>query len=212
MKNCKLCHQDLLESEFPHNRRMCKKCYRTKYTNVICKDCGTEYPKSSSVCVKCKHDNLLKNGKECNCCKITKPIEDFGKITKGKKLVRSYCKQCEVLRGKEYRINNPEKVKTRKKSWSNKNPESVKKTQIRTNLRRWNYDQDLEVKTEQIFNCTNCESCGRQFSETNNKHMDHCHETNKFRGTICRSCNHLLGQAGDSVEILEKAIKYLQRD
>ncbi len=39
--------------------------------------------------------------------------------------------------------------------------------------------------------------------------IDHDHETGKARGLLCRNCNRLLGQAGDSTEWLQAAIDYL---
>ncbi len=51
-----------------------------------------------------------------------------------------------------------------------------------------------------------CELCGT----TKNLHIDHNHETNKARGVLCDLCNKGLGQFKDSVENLEKAIKYLK--
>lgn len=39
---------------------------------------------------------------------------------------------------------------------------------------------------------------------------DHCHTTNVVRGTLCRSCNIMLGNAKNSVERLENAAKYLR--
>jgi hypothetical protein len=40
---------------------------------------------------------------------------------------------------------------------------------------------------------------------------DHCHATKKFRAFLCFKCNALLGMAMDSIELLERAIKYLRR-
>ena len=39
--------------------------------------------------------------------------------------------------------------------------------------------------------------------------VDHCHDTGKVRGLLCRMCNSALGKFKDSVEILEKAKLYL---
>ena len=41
--------------------------------------------------------------------------------------------------------------------------------------------------------------------------IDHCHKSGKVRQLLCRSCNAMLGMAGDSVEVLETAIAYLKR-
>lgn len=40
-------------------------------------------------------------------------------------------------------------------------------------------------------------------------HTDHDHATGKFRGILCRACNHLIGNAKDDARILEAAIQYL---
>jgi hypothetical protein len=40
--------------------------------------------------------------------------------------------------------------------------------------------------------------------------LDHCHETEKFRGWLCHKCNRSLGGFDDNVEILLRAIKYLK--
>lgn len=39
--------------------------------------------------------------------------------------------------------------------------------------------------------------------------LDHCHETNIFRGWICSQCNQGLGLLGDTLESLLKAVDYL---
>lgn len=40
--------------------------------------------------------------------------------------------------------------------------------------------------------------------------LDHDHKTGEIRGFLCSRCNLLLGNAGDNVEWLEKAILYLK--
>jgi len=41
--------------------------------------------------------------------------------------------------------------------------------------------------------------------------VDHCHETLKFRGWLCESCNHGIGKLGDNIEGVQKALDYLRR-
>ncbi len=55
---------------------------------------------------------------------------------------------------------------------------------------------------------TPCDNCGK-----NNQKLifDHCHETNKFRGWLCYQCNTAIGNLGDNVEGLLKALNYLNK-
>ena len=46
-----------------------------------------------------------------------------------------------------------------------------------------------------------CECCG---SLDVKLQLDHCHETNMFRGFICRSCNKTIGNYGDTYESLKE--------
>ena len=46
--------------------------------------------------------------------------------------------------------------------------------------------------------------------QTSKPVMDHCHDTDVFRGWICNDCNNALGKFNDSVKLLEKAIHYLR--
>ena len=60
-----------------------------------------------------------------------------------------------------------------------------------------------------------CGVCGKLFVTSPNLDHDHaCCEENRAcdkcrRGLLCANCNHLLGYAGDSVEVLYGAIAYL---
>jgi len=40
--------------------------------------------------------------------------------------------------------------------------------------------------------------------------LDHCHETEEFRGWLCHKCNRSLGGFDDSVDMLQRAIDYLR--
>ena len=52
-----------------------------------------------------------------------------------------------------------------------------------------------------------CMCCGR----VRPLHMDHDHETQEYRGYLCRQCNHGIGHLGDTLEGVQKAVAYLQR-
>ena len=63
-----------------------------------------------------------------------------------------------------------------------------------------------ELKKENGPAATHCYLCNKECKTT----LDHCHETNVFRGWLCQSCNIGIGKLKDSVEMLERAIKYLK--
>ena len=59
-----------------------------------------------------------------------------------------------------------------------------------------------------------CKICNVTTTMTHDKHysavIDHCHDTKKFRGILCKSCNSALGKFGDDIPMLKKAIEYLK--
>ena len=58
-------------------------------------------------------------------------------------------------------------------------------------------------------NC--CAICGIEVNKLNRRpSIDHNHTTNKVRGILCLSCNHLLGNAKENINILLSAIEYLK--
>ena len=57
-----------------------------------------------------------------------------------------------------------------------------------------------------------CDCCGRHTDTMKeNLHLDHSYVTKEFRGWICGQCNRGIGNLGETVEGLEKAIAYLRR-
>ena len=60
-------------------------------------------------------------------------------------------------------------------------------------------------KTAPYFTDT-CECCG---NKTETIHIDHDHNTLKFRGWLCGACNRAIGMLGDNIEGLTNAINYL---
>lgn len=54
---------------------------------------------------------------------------------------------------------------------------------------------------------THCEIC----SVTEDLVIDHCHDTNKFRGVLCRTCNLALGGLKEDLKLIKKAYEYAKR-
>lgn len=56
--------------------------------------------------------------------------------------------------------------------------------------------------------CALC-SCDLDRSTRRGCHVDHCHETGRFRGLLCGGCNTALGKLGDTPEALQRALAYV---
>lgn len=52
-----------------------------------------------------------------------------------------------------------------------------------------------------------CAMCGREEDLC----IDHCHETGKVRGVLCRTCNSGIGMLNDDPDLVEEALTYLRK-
>lgn len=57
---------------------------------------------------------------------------------------------------------------------------------------------------------THCELCGEPFGMSRSR-LDHCHDSNLFRGWLCSRCNTGLGSFGDTADGIRAALRYLER-
>lgn len=58
-----------------------------------------------------------------------------------------------------------------------------------------------------------CAICGNTLIlHHKHTHVDHCHATDKVRGILCHGCNTGIGSLHDNVDLLRKAITYLEKE
>lgn len=59
-----------------------------------------------------------------------------------------------------------------------------------------------------------CALCGKKPEDQKRYskylHVDHCHKTGRVRGLLCDRHNLLLGQWGDEIDLLQRAVEYLE--
>lgn len=143
--------------------------------------------------------------KTCAKCKIEKSFSAFYKRKEGKGGLNSICKQCKIEYNKLPRV-----VDIRRER--DCDPKERKK-HLDNYLKR-NYgitsDQKKQMFDDQKGRCA-LKSCGYRFMSLSDAHLDHCHETNKIRGLLCRNCNLGLGLFQDNKERLMEAAYYLSR-
>ena len=144
--------------------------------------------------------------KLCRDCKEEKDLDSFIKNKAFSDGVDTICKVCNRKRVKEWRHLNPEKRKLQAKRESDPNKEYNRRKHLKHTYGITVEEYDELYMSQQGY----CAICGIHQSQTKTKfHLDHCHTTGKIRGLLCQHCNHLLGRARDSREILQNAIKYL---
>ena len=150
-----------------------------------------------------------KDVKKCPCCLKNKTKGMFNKSKNRKDGLDVYCRQCVKAKHKKYYESNPDKFKKKRKERKRytKNIQLFKKYGITLDT----YERML-VEQDNL-----CKICNKKETavvpvtkEVKRLCVDHCHDTLKVRGLLCKSCNIAIGEMKDSVETLEKAISYLK--
>lgn len=146
---------------------------------------------------------LTLSSKRCFCCGEVKPTTEFTRRNyNGRRVFYSYCKECKNKKAKEYRLENPEKIKR-----------THRKSDLKKQYGLTMEDVEIMLKNQ---NCK-CAICGKELflqgaSEDKTKiaHVDHNHETGKVRGLLCNDCNRGIGLLKDNPLFLANALKYLE--
>jgi hypothetical protein len=57
-----------------------------------------------------------------------------------------------------------------------------------------------------------CGICNKEVGfDSRTANVDHCHSSGKVRGILCFNCNTAIGSLKDNVDLLNNAIKYLEK-
>lgn len=102
--------------------------------------------------------------------------------------------------------NNRERHNEYHKQYRKKHSEKRKEIAYRANMKTrygLSFEDYSKMFEEQDGKCGCCGDDEKLF-------VDHCHESGKIRGLICRFCNTGLGFAKDDIRRLELMIKYLK--
>lgn len=89
----------------------------------------------------------------------------------------------------------------------------IKKRRSNTRLKQKfgiNYDQYQIILQEQNGVCAICNEPEPVINRSLS--VDHDHETGRIRGLLCSNCNPGIGKFKEKIELLKKAIAYLERD
>lgn len=89
----------------------------------------------------------------------------------------------------------------------------IKKRRSNTRLKQKfgiNYDQYQIILQEQNGVCAICNE--PESVKNRSLSVDHDHITGKIRGLLCSNCNPGIGKFKEKIELLKKAVAYLERD
>ena len=164
-------------------------------------------------------------------CKETNPqsLTEFSKSKRSSDGLQSLCKKCQASKTREWYSKNKEYCIKKRSERFQKN-----KVQDSANVLKWQRENPIKLRgyhlkrkygitLEQYSSMLIkqhglCKLCNRPETAVDHKNkkvrdlaVDHCHSTGNIRGLLCSCCNTALGLLKDDVEILNKAIKYLEK-
>lgn len=125
--------------------------------------------------------------KKCNKCDELKPLTEFYRGAKGIDGRRSVCKVCEQPMRKDLSLRR------------------------KFGISHLEYDEMFKSQDGVCAICGKPETRYEKPGTSTDLCVDHDHRTDEVRGLLCRTCNSMLGLAGDDPDILFNAINYLKR-
>ena len=93
----------------------------------------------------------------------------------------------------------------RAKEWYRADPRRAKNQ----HLRKYGITIDQYEYWSQVYGFV-CHLCGNKCPSKRSLAVDHSHESGLVRGLLCINCNKGLGNFKDNIDLLKKAIEYLE--
>jgi len=172
--------------------------------------------------------------RECNQCKLTKPLKDFGKESKSKDGLKHDCKVCRNKAAQVDRLTWTDEHKERENQRNIHRYATTRKSMIQVmkvnadRITENDMNRRKELKLKHKFGMTpeqynqmlrdqdyKCITCKKEESVIDWRTkvpkrlaVDHDHETGKIRGLMCSRCNPAFGLVYESIEILWNMIMY----
>lgn len=138
--------------------------------------------------------------KTCTDCGETKPTTGFrSRGGKMKHLLKSYCNTCLFKKHRTWTESNQDRVN----EYRERDPWTLAKRCARRGIT----PEELVDRYERQEGC--CAICNTGITLTDSA-IDHNHQTDEFRGILCKQCNRALGMFKDSPAVLRNALEYLE--
>lgn len=139
--------------------------------------------------------------KQCTGCKTIKPLSEFGPLKTGQLGLQPRCRKCMA-----------EKARRERERW---NADPRRREQYLDMHRRaavkGAYGPDGIAAYERIQRGEPCDVCGHRLEGKRGMAIDHCHDSGRVRGILCKDCNLVLGWMNDDPARLRALADYLER-
>lgn len=166
--------------------------------------------------------------KVCTVCEQEKPIAAFAVSKRGKDGLHTFCKKCKSAKSRDWYHRTPDRQRSRNRRRYQENGAAMREAALRwyrdnrehvlglkrASALRKSFGLTIEQYDEMLAAQGGlCAVCGQppQSKARRPLHIDHCHNTGRVRGLLCRSCNVGLGHFADSPERLRAAAAYIER-
>lgn len=136
--------------------------------------------------------------KKCTKCGEVKLKTAFDIRKASKDGLTAQCTVCLRTKAMKVRKDNPEAVR-------------AKNLKTRFNMTIEQYNTKFLEQKGKCGICDKAETMKALNGKVKWLAIDHNHYTGAIRGLLCSSCNTGLGKLGDSIKVLESAIKYLKK-
>ena len=157
----------------------------------------------------CSITDMGNNHKICTKCRTEKDISEFFPRYGQPGKTSSWCKKCHIKNSEDYkRRNGAARIRYLETTWR-------RRLFTKFGLTAEMYDQMLRDQGGVCAICKKHESAPRSklAVERGNRRfaVDHDHKTGGVRALLCNDCNRALGLFKESVELLRKAVEYLEK-
>ncbi len=148
--------------------------------------------------------------KKCSTCKKEKDVSEFWKRTTSPDGLAYVCKECDSKRYMRMKADKGPKLAAKQKEWRDNNKERIRRNRLHHKF-RMTVEEFERLRHEQNYSCGICKTHESNAGRYKILNVDHDHATGKSRGLLCSNCNRCLGLLKDSIEFLERSIKYLMK-
>lgn len=132
--------------------------------------------------------------KLCRRCGKEKPAAAFYKRSRAADGLQHWCKTC---------------CHAGKTDWRKRNPANAKRSDFYRRIKQAYGLTRAQYDALEADQNGRCAACHDKLGTGHARAVDHCHDTGRVRGLLCRHCNVALGHVRDDQRRLQSLIVYL---